>query len=154
MMATKQKFLKFFNVYYIFVLFLSLDSLYNHFSNPIKVSQAYFMKFSLITYLMFFISIIIVLMSIISIRISLKNNLKRITLIYPIYNILFFVVWLTLIPISIYLYYIHSPVEVSLSLIDNISRYDYFSYFFDIIFSVYMLVKVNKSLQIFKNPIS
>ena len=153
-MATKQKFLKFFNVYYILVLFLGLDSLYNHFSNPIKVSQAYFMRFNLITYLMFFISIIIVLLSIISIRISLKYKLKRITLIYPIYNIIFFVVWLTLIPILIYLYYIHSPVEVSLSLIDNISRYDYFSYFFDIIFSVYMLVKVNKSLQIFKNPIS
>ena len=130
----EKKLIVFFVVYYCIVILFALYNLYLHFSNPITVTEAaYYIGFQP----HFFVGLLIVLLSAISLFIVIKNKFPKITWVYPIYSLIFFIIWLNLVPIIIST--VVKDFDKALSILDRQSVYDWLTYFFDIGFSSYML---------------
>ena len=132
----------FFTIYYTLILVASLYDIYAIFHSGYKLSEAFYMKtFSLITYFFVFIDYIIILLSIIFLILIYKRKLPKFYLIYPIYKILFHLIFIIIIPTWILLYY---PENIALNILDNLSWYHIFFYFFDVGFSIFAFFKLNK----------
>tara|TARA_Y100000310_G_scaffold296300_1_gene328448 strand:+ start:5770 stop:6240 length:471 start_codon:yes stop_codon:yes gene_type:complete len=131
----------FFIAYYGLILILALHSLYTRLKGGLLISEIVYMDYSLKHYIIISMAPLMFLLSIISVILVWKKKLSKILLIYPIYYIFVFIIWLNLIPISIVLI---ENWGIALNMMDEMSFYDVFFYFFDLGFSVFMLTNIKK----------
>lgn len=139
----ENKYKNLFTGFYIFVL---LSGIYNLiirlFGLPISIKELSYTEFTLNEYILGSIPIILFLLSIALVILIFIKKLPKYHLIYPIYYILFFVIWINLVTILILYYY--GPYTIGLDILDRIQKYEVIFYFIDIIIPLYLLHKMYK----------
>jgi hypothetical protein len=128
------------------ILLIGLYSLITSLYSSVNFISIYFMKETLIMYLILFIPLILIILSIFSIFYIIKRRYSRILLIYPIYFLIYVFGWLVLIP-SIVGYFV--PLNESLNILEFISKFDVLFYVVDILFSVFILYKIHTDKVLF-----
>ena len=123
-----KKFVILFLIYYILILLMGLYSIYTHFFNPIPYEDYYNLSFNLKQNIILYSGRLIVLLSLVSIVIGIIYRQPKILLIYPIYNLIYFIIWLNAVPFFISDYY-YPSTELAWEKIILISKYDFITYF-------------------------
>ncbi len=145
-----KKFKIWFIIYYLLIFIGGAYGLFARFSGGFEVDAmrrlASISELTPWLYVLFAFPLLILLLSVISIIISTKRKFSKMFFIYPIYYVFWYVLWVFLIPVLVVMY-LHS-VENAFNITYAISKFDVIFYFFDVLFSLFMLFFLTKFIVI------
>ena len=152
MSKTKSNYGTYLKVYYLLVLFYAVINIYSGLFGTTKVSDFIKMDVTFRSHFGMFFGLFILGLSIITFILIYKNKLPIFNLVYPVYNILFFIIWLNIVPFMILF---NNEWDIAILILDNITNYDFLFYFVDLGLSSYFLYKLSRNKkEIIKDSIS
>ncbi len=142
----KKKHLTFLLFFYCMALLGGAYNLFIRISRNQKISEIFPLEMSSGVYFSLAYVFILLVFSLIVVMFGIRKNIPKIYLIYPIYYIIWYMAWVVLVPLSLSLYY--DSTIITLEILDKLSKYEPVFYLMDIIFPLYVIIKLYKE----KNP--